>query len=112
VIALGPAAARHQRRPEPVGVEIDLALDVVDLAGLDVVLLELAEDALVEGRAMRAGERGILDDRHRRVGVAQRHVDHAEVSTDLAPVCAWAEFIVTIWLAPGTSDGWFADQNA
>ena len=42
-----------------------------DLAGVDVFRLQLRQRRRVEMRAMRAGHRGIFDDRHLGVGLAE-----------------------------------------
>ena len=50
-----------------------LAEDEADLAGVDIVLLQLLERRLVEVGAMRTGRGGIFDDRHLGVLRPQRH---------------------------------------
>ena len=73
-VAVGRRAAGDHRRPEARLVEVDLAEDQPHLAGVDVVRLDLREDVRVEGRAVRAGEHRVLDQRHRRVRVAHAHL--------------------------------------
>src|SRR5713226_4657442 len=69
VEAFGRRAARDERRLERRGVEREIAEDQLGLAGIDPVGLDLRQDFLFEGGAMRAGQRGVFEDRDRRVGL-------------------------------------------
>ena len=55
-------------------VEREVAVDQLHLAGVDPLLLDLGQDLRVEVGAVRAGERGVFDQRDRRLGVAQHVV--------------------------------------
>ena len=63
-IAHFAAAAGDHGGPEAVAVEIDLAVGEADLAGVDVIGLQLRPDGRVEVGAMRAGEGGVFGDLH------------------------------------------------
>src|SRR5579859_2129546 len=55
-------------------IEREIAEDPAHLAGIDPILLHLREGLHREIGAVRAGERGIFDDRDLRIGLAQDHV--------------------------------------
>ena len=65
-VVLGDAARQH-RAGGGFDVEREFAEHVADLAGVDVFRLDLREHVFVEGRAMRAGHRGVFGDGHRGV---------------------------------------------
>ena len=73
---LGARAPGNGRRPQAKAVKVDLAVDEVDLVGVDVIGLELLVRPFVETRAVRAGVAGVFNDCHGRVGVAKLHLDH------------------------------------
>src|SRR6185312_14109489 len=52
-------------------VEREVAVDQLHLAGVDPLLLQLGQDGDAEMRTVRAGQRGILDQGDRRLGIAQ-----------------------------------------
>src|SRR6478609_84237 len=58
-VAIGDAARQH-RAGGGFDVERELAEDVTHLAGVDVFRLDLGKHLLIEGRAMRAGHRGVF----------------------------------------------------
>ena len=64
-LVVADAARQHESR-DVERVAREFAKDVPDLAGVDVVLLQLGKDLAAEGRAMGAGQRAIFDDRHAR----------------------------------------------
>ena len=65
-VALGAGAVGQHRGLQRDLVEREVAQDQPHLAGVDVALLQPRQRLLVEGGAVRAGERGVLDDRDRR----------------------------------------------
>ena len=72
-IVLGDAARQH-RAGGGLDVEREFAEHVTDLVGVDIFRLDLRKHARVEGRAMRAGHRGVFGDGHRGVSGPERHV--------------------------------------
>ena len=69
-------------------VEREVAQHQPHLAGVDVALLELGQGVVVEGGAVRAGQRAVLDDRDRRRRIADRRL--AEIG-GAAPVAGDAQ---------------------
>src|SRR5581483_8060026 len=72
-VAVGDAARQH-RTGRRLDVERELTEDVTDLAGVDELRLDLREYVGVEGRAVRAGHRGVFGDRDLGVRGSERHV--------------------------------------
>src|SRR5690606_26362892 len=54
--------------------EREVAEDQLGLSGIDELLLDRRQGVGMEGRAMRAGQRGVFDDGDRRIGLPQHHV--------------------------------------
>ena len=73
-IALRGQAARHLRGLQRDAVEREVAIDELHDAGIDVLRLHLRQHVDMEARAMRAGQRRVLDDDHGRVGMAHGEV--------------------------------------
>jgi hypothetical protein len=69
-------ATRQHGGSQPGLVEGKIAGDVTDLAGIDIIRLQLGKGFPLELGAMRAGQREIFDDGHRRGGAAQGSFRH------------------------------------
>ena len=76
-VADGPTATRDHAGPEARTIKVDLPVDELHLAGVDVVFLEVLKGRLVEPLAVRAGVGGVLDDGDRRVLRPEGHLDDA-----------------------------------
>jgi hypothetical protein len=69
-----PAAPRDHAGPEAEAVEIDLAIHVADAVRIHVIGHQLRHEVGVQVAAMGAGEGRVLDQLHRRIGIAENHL--------------------------------------
>ncbi len=75
IVVLAGAAGQQEPGHRQAGIAGQgFARHVVDLARIDVLLLEVGKDGLVEVGADWAGDRGILDHRDLGLGIAQAHL--------------------------------------